>query len=163
MAVWFSIQIAWKTPLKTNSSPGILEFTNFLHGILFFQGWPGILHPSPCLDIKWNMTFNDIKMHFKTNFNTGYCFSTSCLICLPVILSHLQDQDIIVFLLIFIFTAWSWLLVAATDMVVYTVIYCITHRPRSYTVQNSLSCDPSYKLSNSYCISAALHTTIECV
>ena len=45
MEVWFSIQIAWKTPLKTNSSPEKLEFADLPHEILFFQGWPGILHP----------------------------------------------------------------------------------------------------------------------
>ena len=45
-------------------------------------------------------------------------------------------------------------------MVVYTVIYCITHRPRAYTVQNPLSSDPSYRLSKSFPVSAALHTAI---
>ena len=93
MEVWFSIQIAWKTPLKTNLSPGKLEFTDLLHGIPFFQGWPGILHPS-CMDIKWNTTFSDIKTHFKITFNTEYCSSTSRLSCL-------QDQGIIVFFINF--------------------------------------------------------------
>ena len=33
------------------SSPGKLEFMDLPHGILFFQERPGILHPSPCMDI----------------------------------------------------------------------------------------------------------------
>ena len=52
MEVWFLIQTDWKTPLKTNSSPENLEFLDLPRGILFFQGWPGILHPSPSMDIK---------------------------------------------------------------------------------------------------------------
>ena len=97
MRVWFSIQIAWKTPFKPNSSPGKLEFTDLPHENLFFQGWPGILHPSPCMDIKWNTTSKDIKTQFKITFNTGYGSSASPLSCLPLILSHLQDQDITIF------------------------------------------------------------------
>ena len=87
-----------QTPIQ---ALGKLEFTDLPHGFLFFQGWSGILHPSLYIDIKWNTIFNDIKTHFKITFNTGYCSSTSHLSCLPLILSHLQDQDIIVFSLIF--------------------------------------------------------------
>ena len=90
-----------ETLLKTNSSPGKFEFIDLTHGISFFQEWPGILHPSLCMDIKWNTTFGDIKTHFKITFNTGYCSSTSRLCCLPLIISHVQDQGIIVFSLIF--------------------------------------------------------------
>ena len=86
---------------QNQSSSGKLEFTDLPHGILFFQGWPGILYPSPCMDKKWNTTFNDIKMQFKITFNTGYCSSISRLSYLLLIISHLQDQDIIVFSLIF--------------------------------------------------------------
>ena len=31
-----------------------LQFMYLPHGILFCKGLPGILHPSPCMDIKWN-------------------------------------------------------------------------------------------------------------
>ena len=54
MEVWFSIQIAWKISLKTNQSPGKRKVADLPYGTLFFQGRPGILHPSPCMDIKWN-------------------------------------------------------------------------------------------------------------
>ena len=54
MEVRFSIDIVWKISLKTNQSPRKLEFMDLPHGILFFQGTPGILHPFPCMDIKWN-------------------------------------------------------------------------------------------------------------
>ena len=50
----FSIQIARKIPPKTNSSPGELKFTDLPNGILSSQRWPGILHPSLLMDIKWN-------------------------------------------------------------------------------------------------------------
>ena len=41
---------------KINQSTGRRDL---LHRILFFQGRPGILHPSSCMDIKWNNPTND--------------------------------------------------------------------------------------------------------
>ena len=98
MEVWFSIQIAWKAPLKTSSSPGKLEFAN---GILLFQGWPGILYPSLCMYIKWSTTVNDIKTHFEITLILDTALPLRVISCLPLILSHIQDQGIIVFSLIF--------------------------------------------------------------
>ena len=40
--------------LETNSSHGKLQFTELPHGVIFLGGRPGILHPSPCMNIKWN-------------------------------------------------------------------------------------------------------------
>ena len=57
MEVWFPIQIARKTSLEANQSHGKLEFIDLPHEILFFHGRPGILHPPPCLNIKWNSPF----------------------------------------------------------------------------------------------------------
>ena len=54
MGVWFSIDVTWKFSLKTNQGHGKLEFMDLPHGILFFQGMLGILHPPPCMDIKKN-------------------------------------------------------------------------------------------------------------
>ena len=54
MEVWFSYQIAWKISFETNQRPGKLEFMDLPHGILSFKEGPGISHPSPCMDIKWN-------------------------------------------------------------------------------------------------------------
>ena len=57
MEVWFSIQIAYNISLTTYQTPGKLKFMDLPHGILFFQGRPGVLHPSPCMDIKCNSSF----------------------------------------------------------------------------------------------------------
>ena len=60
MEVWFLIEIAWKTPLKTNSSPGKLEFTDL--PTEFYSFTDGLEFSSIALyGLKWNKTFNDIK------------------------------------------------------------------------------------------------------
>ena len=54
MEVRLSIQVGSKYSLISNGSPGLLEFMDLPHGIQFFQGRQRILHPLPCMDIKWN-------------------------------------------------------------------------------------------------------------
>ena len=57
-----------KNITKEQLKPWKLEFTDLPYGMLFFRGWPGILDPSSCMDIKWNTTLNDIKTHLKITF-----------------------------------------------------------------------------------------------
>ena len=60
-----------KNSLKTNSSPRKLEFMDLPHGIPFFQGRPGILHPSLCMDIKWNSPmFSWVTIHIHSFYDT---------------------------------------------------------------------------------------------
>ena len=43
-----------ETSLKTIQSPGKLEYRIYPTEFYFFQGRPGILHPSPYAYIRWN-------------------------------------------------------------------------------------------------------------
>ena len=63
--VGFSIQMAWKISPKTKRGPGELAITDLPFRILFFQGRPGILHSSSCMDIKRN---SPIRISNKTFF-----------------------------------------------------------------------------------------------
>ena len=64
----FQLTLPGKVHLKAN---GKLEFTDLPHEILFFQGRPGILHPSHCMDIKWNSPIDRQTMRLLVNHTLG--------------------------------------------------------------------------------------------
>ena len=66
--VWFSIQIAWKFSSKPIQPLKNSNLQTPPHETVFFQGRPGILHPTNCKDIKW---FSPLRYIYLTNILRG--------------------------------------------------------------------------------------------